>query len=415
MFERLMEEIVRDDNVQIALKSVKANKGAAGIDSRDVDYLDELLERSWVSIRGRLLAGKFVPTPVRRAMIPKPKGGKRKLGIPTVLDRLVQQLILQVLMPIFDPTFSNTSYGFRPERSAHDAILQSQKFAREGKKWVVDIDITKFFDNVDHDILMGRLGGTIRDKRLLKLIGKYLRVGYLDKGVRIKSLKGIPQGGPLSPLLANIYLDPLDKELEKRGLSFVRYADDCNIYVSSEAAANRAHDNISRWLKNKLKLDVNEDKSGVGQIWERKFLGFKLNKSLEIEVSESSVQHFKNKVRELWRGNQSGTSADLRDRWRTYVKGWWSYYRLAENRSNIFNIEGWIRRHIRKYFWLRWHSSKGRLNKLRKLGVTGRSLGIAYSSRGSWRISRTPSMHKALSNKILQAYGFLVPSNLVVN
>lgn len=413
MFERLMEEIVRDANVQVALKAVIANGGAPGIDRKEVDYLPGFLGEHWPVIRQRLLEGKFVPTPVKKVSIPKPDGGERELGIPTVFDRFVQQLILQVLTPIFDPTFSEHSYGFRPGRSAHDAIRKSQNLAREGKNWVVDLDISQFFDCVNHDILMRNLEQTISDKRLLKLIRKYLSVGYIQSGVRIKVNKGTPQGGPLSPLLANIYLDPLDKELEKRGLPFVRYADDCNIYVSSRAAAERAYHNISMWLKSKLKLDVNSRKSGIGRTWERKFLGFEFTEKLEIQISKRSIQRFKDKVRELWRDCQSGTSNELRNRWRSYVKGWWGYYQLSEDRSNILAIEGWIRRHIRKFFWLRWHCAKGRLRKLKKLGVKGKSLGVAYSSLGAWRLARTPTMHAALSNKKLQAYGFLVPSNLV--
>jgi RNA-directed DNA polymerase len=412
MYENLMDEVVTEENRKRALEAVTRNKGAAGIDRMTTNELENHLQAHWEKIRVKLLDGTYVPTPVRRVEIPKPSGGTRMLGIPTVQDRFIQQLLMQGLTPIFDPGFSEHSYGFRPGRKAQDAVEAAQKYAREGKDWVVDIDITKFFDHVNHDILIGRIGQVIRDKRVLKLIGKFLRRGAMVEGVVVTSEEGTPQGGPLSPLLANIYLDALDKELDERGHSYCRYADDCNIYVSSQAAAERTLASIQNWIEKHLRLKVNEAKSGTGRVWERKFLGFRLNGKLQIGIAPESIERFKAKVRELWRGNQSRTSEELRDTWRTYLRGWWEYYQLAEDRAAIFRLEGWIRRHIRKCFWLRWHSKKGRERKLRGLGLTGRLLKVVESSRGAWRIARTGSLHKALSNAILKLRGFVMPSDL---
>jgi group II intron reverse transcriptase/maturase len=274
MYEGLMEDVVKPENAGRALKGVTSNKGAPGIDGMMTDELEGHLSRHWEKIRRKLLDGDYQPSPVRRVEIEKPGGGVRMLGIPTVLDRFIQQLLLQVMTPIYEPKFSGSSWGFRPGRSAHDAIRAAQGYVREGKDWVVDIDIEKFFDHVNHDILMTRLGQTIRDKRVLKLIGRYLRSGVMINGVVIETEEGTPQGGPLSPLLANIYLAPLDGELERRGHSFSRYADDCNIYVGSEPAAKRVMVTITEWITQKLRLKVNAQKSGTGRPWERKFLGF---------------------------------------------------------------------------------------------------------------------------------------------
>lgn len=412
MFEELMTMVVSRENAEVAWKAVKRNAGAPGIDGMTVGRWDKLRERHWETIRAKLMAGTYVVSPVRRVEIPKSDGGKRMLGIPTVQDRWIQQMLLQTLQPIFDFGFSDHSYGFRPERSAHDAMRAARRYVREGKSFVVDMDITKFFDHVNHDILMTRVGKTIRDKRVLKLIGRYLRAGAMINGVKRESEEGTPQGGPISPLLANIYLDALDKELERRGLSFSRYADDCNIYVSSQRAAERVMESVTRWIRKTLRLEVNETKSGVGRPWERKFLGFRINSDGEIEVSPQSVERFKDKVRMLWRSCQSVSSTQLRDRWNSYVTGWWGYFRLADERRNVYRLEGWIRRHIRKCFWLRWHDWKGRLRHLRELGVCGRQLKVAHSSKGAWLIARSLPLHMALSNAVLRRHEFDLPSDL---
>lgn len=407
-----MEQAVEAENYRRALEAVERNQGAPGIDRMKTGELRAHLQAHWEKIRAKLLAGSYVPTPVRRVEIPKPNGGVRRLGIPTVLDRFVQQLLLQAMTPIFEPRFSEHSYGFRPGRSAQDAVAAAKRYAEQGKDWVVDIDIAKFFDQVNHDILMGRVAQVIRDKRVLRLIGKLLRRGAMVEGVVVASAEGTPQGGPLSPLLANIYLDALDQELEQRGHQFSRYADDCNIYVGSQAAAERAMVSIQDWIEKHLRLKVNTAKSGTGRVWERKFLGFRLNRTLQIGVSPESIERFKAKVREMWRSCQSRTSNQLREAWKRYVQGWWGYYRLAEDRRPIFRLEGWIRRHIRKCFWLRWHDARGRENALRRLGVHPRLLKTVHTNRGAWFMAQTSTVNAGLKTRTLRRYGFLMPSDL---
>jgi len=394
------------------LKAVKRNQGAAGIDRMTTAELEPHLQANWWILKDKLLKGTYIPSPVRRVEIPKPNGGTRMLGIPTVQDRFIQQLLSQALTPIFDPSFSGHSYGFRPGRSAQDAMRAAQKYAQEGKDWVVDIDITKFFDHVNHDILMGRMARVIRDKRVLGLIGKCLRRGAMVDGMEEASVEGTPQGGPLSPLLANIYLDALDKELERRGHCFCRYADDCNIYVGSQAAAERTLPSVQDWIEKHLRLKVNAAKSGTGRVWERKFLGFRLDRKKRIGIAPESLKRFKAKVGELWDGRRSRTSNQLRDEWNQYMRGWWGYFQLAETPRPIQNLESWVRRHIRKCFWLRWHSRRGRLRNLRRLGLEGQALGVATSRRGAWRVAKQPELHQALSNAVLRRAGFLFPSTL---
>lgn len=414
MHEELMDSVVNGENAATALKAVERNGGAPGIDGMTTEKLGHHVRTHWDTIRSKLLAGTYVPSPVRRVEIPKPNGGTRLLGIPTVLDRWIQQMLLQQLQAIFDPTFHPNSHGFRPRHSAHDAVAAAQEYVRSGKDWVVDMDITKFFDRVNHDILMNRIGQTIRDKRVLRLIGRYLRAGVMVEGVVQASEEGTPQGGPLSPLLANIYLDALDRELDRRGLAFSRYADDCNVYVSSATAAERVLASLTEWIHQNLRLEVNASKSGVGRPWERKFLGFRINPEGKTEAAPASVERFKSKVREMWRSCQSRTSSELRDDWCAYLRGWWAYYGHAEERQNIYRLEGWIRRHIRCCFWQRWHDWRGRLRKLRQLGLSGRLLKVAHSSRGAWGLARTGSLQTALSNKVLKRHGFLMPSDLAV-
>jgi group II intron reverse transcriptase/maturase len=412
MYESLMEQMVTQENATTAWLAVKRNRGASGIDRMTVEQLRDHIRAHWESISAKLRAGTYVPSPVRRMEIPKPNGGKRMLGIPTVQDRWIQQMLLQVLQPIFDPAFSEHSYGFRPGRGAQTAVQAAQAHIQSGRRWVVDMDISKFFDRVNHDILMNRIGQTIRDKRVLKLIGHYLRAGAMIEGVVVASEEGTPQGGPLSPLLANIYLDALDKELERRGLAFSRYADDCNIYVGSRRAAERVLAGVTAWINQHLRLEVNADKSGVGRPWERKYLGFRINQQGKIETAPQSVERLKAKVREMWQSCQSLSSDKLRDRWRAYIRGWWAYYGLAEERRNIFGLEGWIRRHIRTCFWQRWHNAAGRLRHLKQMGAKGRLLQVASSSQGAWAIARHETLQTVLSNRILRRFGFLMPSDL---
>jgi RNA-directed DNA polymerase len=415
MYENLMEQAVAPENYRNALAAVTRNDGAPGIDRMRAADLEKHLETHGEKIRAKLLAGTYVPSPVRRVEIPKPSGGVRMLGIPTVLDRFIQQLLLQVLTPIFEPSFSDHSFGFRPGKSAADALRAAQEFTRQGKDWVVDFDITQFFDHVNHDILMGRMGTTIRDKRVLRLIGKFLRCGALVEGVVTASEEGTPQGGPLSPLLANIYLDSLDKELDKRGLSYCRYADDCNIYVGSQADAERTLASLQNWIEKHLRLKVNAAKSGVGRTWERKFLGFQLTRSRRIKIAPESVQRFKAKVREFWRSCQSLTEEEICQNWQQFLRGWWGYYQLSEVRELIFQLEPWIRRHIRRFFWWRWHGPLGRRRNLRSLGLKGHLLKVAHSSKGAWHIARTGSLQVALSNAVLRCSGFLMPSDLAAS
>jgi RNA-directed DNA polymerase len=407
-----MEQAVADENYVLALAAVKRNQGAAGIDRMTTAQLQPHLQAHWWILKDKLLKGTYVPSPVRRVEIPKPSGGTRMLGIPTVQDRFIQQLLLQVLTLVFDPQFSEHSYGFRPGRSAQDAVRAAQQYAQGGEDWVVDFDIAKFFDQVNHDILMGRIARVIRDKRVLHLIGKYLRRGALVDGLVEASEEGTPQGGPLSPLLANIYLDALDKELERRGHSFCRYADDCNIYVGSQTAAERTLASIQGWIEKHLRLKVNAAKSGTGRVWERKFLGFRLDRKKRIGIAPESLERLKAKVREMWRGNQSRSCEHLRDGWGRFIRGWWGYFRLAEARQPLCDLEGWVRRHIRKCFWLRWHDRRGRERRLRRLGLKGTALGVATSNRGAWRVAAQPELHRALSNSVLRRHGFLVPSDL---
>lgn len=413
MYENLMEAVVDPENVRRAVQAVTKTRGAPGNDGMTTRELEGHLGRHWGIIRERLLAGKYNPSPTRRVEIQKPDGGRRTLGIPNVQDRFIEQLLVQALTPIFDPGFSPGSYGYRPGRSAHDAVKQAQRYAQEGKTWVVDIDFEKFFDHIHHDILMNRIGKSIRDKRVLRLIGKYLRTGALLEGVVIRSEEGTPQGGPISPLLANIYLDALDKELEKRGHSFCRYADDLNIYVSSESAAAHAREVVPLWVKEHLRLEINTSKSGYGRVWERQTLGFTLTRKLEIAVSMKSLKRLQERTRELWQSCQSLTSAQLRDAWRAYLRGWWNYFHLAEDRRRVFALEGWIRRHMRACFWQRWHGIKGRRRALERLGVKGPGLLVAGSRRGAWRVAGSPSLHTALSRSVLSRYGFVLPSDLV--
>jgi RNA-directed DNA polymerase len=410
--ETLMDEILSPENLNTAYRAVKANAGAPGIDGMSVEQLAGHVREHWPAIEAKLRDGTYCPAPVRTVRIAKPDGGERMLGIPSVLDRMIQQAIYQAMGRVFEPLFSEHSYGFRPGRSAHDAIREAQRLVVSGLVWVVDIDISAFFDHVDHDRLMSRIGLQVRDKRVLRMVGRYLRAGRKEDGQIIRCTKGTPQGGPLSPLLANIYLHDLDVELEKRGLHFVRYADDCNIYVGSEKAAQRVLESVTVWIEKYLKLTVNTKKSGTGRPWERKFLGFQITQEGDIAVAPKSIERLKDKVRELFDACRPGTSTQLRDEWKRYIRGWWNYYSLAEWRRPIDDLEGWIRRHMRKYFWQRWHCTKGRQKALHRLGAKPHHVKIAGYSGGAWNIARCQTLHSVLSNARLRDYGFLVPSDL---
>jgi RNA-directed DNA polymerase len=409
-----MEEVIRGENLQAAYKAVKANDGAAGVDGMEVEEMEGHLRQHWGKIAAKLLEGKYQPAAVRAVEIPKASGGKRMLGIPTVIDRMIQQALLQAIGPIFEKGFSEHSYGFRPGRSAQDAVRKGQDHVKAGKSWVVEIDLKNFFDQVGHDKLMTMVGSKVRDKRILQLIGRYLRAPMQQgDGSRKERRAGTPQGGPISPLLANIYLDPLDKELEKRGVDFVRYADDVTLFASSPRAAQRIMESIIIWLREELKLEVNQEKSRSGPSDTCRVLGFILREDGKIGVAAKAIEQLKNRVRECWKSRQNKTSEEMREQWKRYICGWWNYFELADWRREVENLNGWIRRHIRKCFWQRWHHPRGRINMLKKLGIKGRSLGMGYCSRGAWAIARHPVMQQALSNQTLNRYGFTIPWEFV--
>ena len=409
--EGLMEEMLEPENLRVAWSAVKANRVAAGIDGISVEAFPGHMGPHWSKVRAKVLEGRYKPAAVKRVYIPKGNGGERPLGIPAVLDRLLQQAMHQVLQPRFEPLFSEHSYGFRPGRSAHDAVRAAQGFIAEGKDWVVDIDLKSFFDEVNHDILMQRVAQVIRDKEMLRLIARYLRAGVYEEGRVTTTTRGVPQGGPLSPLLANIYLDRLDKELESRGLSFCRYADDCNIYVGSRKAAERVFASVTAWIEKHLKVPVNRDKSDSGRPWDRQFLGYQPTEEGELRPAPKSLERLKNEVRRRFSGRTSQTSKALRDTWLQYIRGWCNYYKLANERYWRADVSGWIRRHIRKCFWLRWHCAKGRKRNLLKLGVSHSRLRECPLHGASWPMAKHPVMHTALNNRTLKTKGFLVPSD----
>lgn len=411
--DQVMEVAVSAAVWEAAQRAVIKNRGKAGPDGMPVTELRAHLLQHGEAIKRKLLAGTYIPAPARRVEIPKASGGTRKLSVPNVVDRFVQQLLTQVLTSHIDPQMSPWSYGFRPGRSAHDAVRQAQAYAREGYDWVVDMDIEAFFDRVNHDVLMRRLTRDVQDRRALKLINRMLTAGHiLPEGEVIRTVEGTPQGGPLSPLLSNLYLDALDRELTKRGLRFCRYADDCNIYVGSPQAAERVLSGISAWLSKHLKLTVHPVKSGIGRSWERKFLGFMLTATLLITLPMTTIERYQDRVRDIFNAGHGLSSEARRDRWESYVRGWWGYFRLAEDRKPIERWEGWTRRHMRKCFWQRWHSAKGRYRRLIQLGLNPELAGVARSGRGAWRIAKDKAMQRALSNRTFRRYRFFVPTDL---
>ena len=410
--EDLMEIIVESDNCRQAYRQVKANAGAAGVDGMTVETFADHARVHWPVIKAKLEDGSYQPGAVRGVRLPKPNGGERRLGIPTVQDRLIQQAVLQVLTPEFDPAFSTHSYGYRPGRSAHDAVRAAQEYIQAGHSWTVDVDISAFFDEIDHDILMRQVSARVGDKRVLRLIGDYLRAPvHLDGQVEERT-RGTPQGGPLSPLLANIYLDALDKELEQRGLHFCRYADDVVIFVNSERSGQRVLASLTGWLEKHLKLRVNATKSGVNRPGNGKFLGFHLDAEGHTKPAATSLERFKAKVRDFWNARRSQPLPERIAAWQRYVRGWWNYFRISDDDSDIRRKEGWIRRHMRKFFWQRWHNRRGRANALRRLGAKGRQQKLASSAVGAWRLARSPTLHTVLNNARLRRWGLYVPSDL---
>jgi RNA-directed DNA polymerase len=409
-----MEAIVERDNVRKALAQVRRNKGAPGADEMSVDDLGVHLKDHWLEIKAQLLAGSYRPQPVRRMEIPKPTGGVRALGIPTVLDRFIQQAVLQRLQADWDPTFSPASYGFRPGRSAHQAVARAQEYIAAGYGWVVDIDLEKFFDRVNHDILMGLVAKRVSDRRLLRLIRGFLTAGVLAQGLVGPTDEGTPQGGPLSPLLSNLVLDVLDKELERRGHRFVRYADDCNIYVRSRRAGERVMASVEQFLTHRLKLRVNAAKSAVDQPERRKFLGFSFKTGAvpKRRIAPAALDRFKERVRGLTR-RSCGTSLDaIIKSLAPYLLGWRGYFGFSELPSELRHLDQWIRRRLRALVWKQWKRGRKRYQELRRRGVDHDLAARAASSgHGPWRMALTPAMHVALPNAFFTALG--LPSLVV--
>jgi len=412
--EKGLDLILDPENCRAAYLKVKANKGKAGVDGIGVDDLAEHIRKHWPSIKMKLRSGTYQPGLLLPAFISKGGGQMRELGIPNTQDRLIQQAIAQPLSEVFEPLFSEHSYGYRPKRSAHDAVKQMQHYVVEEEcGYVVDVDIHRFFDEMDHDILMREVAKEVQNKGVLRLIGSYLRAGKLVNHQKVHHTgKGAPQGGPLSPLLANIYLTPLDRELEKRGLRFIRYADDLTIYVKSPRSAERILESLTDWIKKHLKLRVNQEKSGTRPPDEGNFLGFRVEKNGKLALSEKSIRKFKEQVRQLLNARVPWRWNELVKSWRRYVQGWMNYCGITEWYEPE-DLSRWCRRHVRKLCWQRWHNWRGRRRAFERLGAKRCHLRTAHSSRGAWRIARSPALHALLDNKRLRAWGFVVPEDLV--
>ncbi|NFQ68151.1 group II intron reverse transcriptase/maturase [Clostridium sporogenes] len=406
----LLERVLARENMLKAMKRVIANKGSHGVDGMRVDELRTFIINNWLTIKQKLLEGRYKPSPVRRVEIPKPDGGIRLLGIPTVLDRLIQQAIAQELNKIYDHTFSDSSYGFRPNKSSKQAIVKARQYINDGYRWVVDMDLEKFFDKVNHDILMERLSRKIRDKRLLKLIREYLKSGIMLNGIKVKSDEGTPQGGPLSPLLANILLDEVDKELEKRGHKFCRFADDSNVYVKSRKAGLRVMASMRKILEGGLKLKVNENKSAVDLVTRRKFLGFSFyfgKGGANIRIHEKSYKRFENKIRNLTNRN-TGINMEYRiKKLNQLTVGWINYFGVAKANAKIKELDRWIRRRLRACIWKQWKKVKTRGRNLIKLGLpTYKAWEYANTRKSYWRVSNSPILHITLDNKYLETLNY---------
>jgi group II intron reverse transcriptase/maturase len=405
---KLWEKILERENLLTALKRVERNGGAPGIDGMPAEELRPYLKEKWLEIREKLNQQTYQPNPVRLKEIEKPDGGVRRLGIPTVMDRFLQQAITQVLTPLFDPKFSEHSYGFRPGRNAHQAVKQAQEYVQAGYEWSVDLDLEKYFDRVNHDILMSRVARVVKDKRMLKLIRAYLESGMMINGVVMGKGEGVPQGSPLSPLLSNIMLDDLDKELEKRGHKFVRYADDGNIYVKTLRAGERVMESVKKFLEKKLKLKVNAKKSKVDRATRVKFLGFSFYKykgEVRIRVAKRSLERFRERLRRLTKRTRPGKLEDIIQEINRYLIGWMGYYRLAETPSVYAGLDSWIRRRLRQLIWKRWKRGTTRYRELRKLGVPQGRAGLGAIGKSPWHMSSTPVVNEALSNAYLRNSG----------
>ncbi len=406
--EQLMEVVCERDNCLQAMKRVKANKGSPGIDGMTVEELPGHLREHWPAIREQLLSGTYKPQPVRRVEIPKPDGGMRKLGIPTALDRMVQQAVMQVLQRRWDPEFSEHSHGFRPGRSAHQAVAKAQKYVAEGKRWVVDLDLEKFFDRVNHDKLMAAVAQRVADRRMLKLIRAFLTAGVMENGLVGPVDEGTPQGGPLSPLLSNLVLDELDRELERRKHCFVRYADDCNIYVRSQRAGERVKRSITGFIARRLKLKVNETKSSVARPAERKFLGFSFTIAWEPKrrIAAKALKRFKLRVRELTQRTRGISIEQMAKELSSYLRGWKSYFGFCETPSVLRKLDKWIRHRLRSVIWKQWKRGRLRFGKLRQMGVNHElAAQTAGSAHGPWRLANSPAMSHALPNTYFDSLG----------
>jgi RNA-directed DNA polymerase len=403
-----MEEVCERENLKEALQRVKANKGSAGIDRMTVDGIADYLKQHWLAIRDQLLSGTYQPKPVRRVEIPKPDGGVRKLGIPTVLDRFIQQAVMQVLQKQWDSTFSDHSYGFRPGRSAHQAVAQAQRYIAEGHSWCVDLDLEKFFDRVNHDKLMGQIAKRVGDKRLLKLIRAFLNAGVMENGLVSPSVEGTPQGGPLSPLLSNLVLDELDRELERRGHRFVRYADDSNIYVRSQRAGQRVMKSVTRFITQELKLKVNETKSAVARPQERKFLGFSFTASPEAKrvIAPQALDRFKQRIREITRRAKGVSMKTTIEELAPFMRGWRSYFGFCETPEVLVSLTRWVRLRIRAAMWRQWKTPRRRREALIELGVRSRlASNTAGSGLGPWYLAKAKALSVGLSNAYLRSLG----------
>ncbi len=408
---QLVERLVERENMRKAYAQVKKNKGAAGIDNMSVESLGTYLKEHWLKIKEQLVKGEYKPKPVKRVEIPKPDGGIRKLGIPTVLDRLIQQGIYQILSPIFEPAFSRSSFGFRSGKSAQQAIIQAKEYQTGGRKWVVDMDLAKFFDEVNHDKLMSKIAKKVKDKKLLLLIRRYLQAGVMENGLVRGSDKGTPQGSPLSPLLSNIVLDALDRELEERGHAFCRYADDCNVYVKSRRAGQRVFESITRFVEEKLKLKVNRDKSAVARAHQRKFLGYSFtwHEKPKIRVPKESVKRLREYLKTIFRkGNGRNLQKFITGDLNPILRGWINYFRLAEVKIFAEDIDGWVRRRLRLILWKQWKRPWTRRKRLMEAGLSEeRAVMSAFNRRGSWWNSGASHMNDAFRKKFFDRLGLV--------